>query len=258
VLQGKIIVVIGGTSGLGLSGAKALQDAGANVLAVGLDDEHLPGARDALKAENVLVGDATLPQTSTQAIAAAAAKWGRVDGLYHVAGGSGRRKGDGPLHELTDEGWHYTLQLNLTSQFYSNRAAVRQFLQQGGGGAILNVASVLAEHPSPQFFATHAYTAAKAAVIGMTRSAAACYAPQNIRFNALAPGLVETPMSQRAVGDAGIAAFVRSRQPLDGGRVGQPADLDAAVVFLLSDQAKFITGQVLSIDGGWSVSEGRS
>jgi NAD(P)-dependent dehydrogenase (short-subunit alcohol dehydrogenase family) len=77
-------------------------------------------------------------------------------------------------------------------------------------------------------------------------------------LNVLAPGLVETPMSRRAVGDEAIAAFVRSRQPLDGGRIGQPADLDAAVVYLLSDQAKFVTGQVLSIDGGWSVSEGRA
>jgi NAD(P)-dependent dehydrogenase (short-subunit alcohol dehydrogenase family) len=70
--------------------------------------------------------------------------------------------------------------------------------------------------------------------------------------------LVETPMSQRAVGDEAIAAFVRSKQPLDGGRVGQPSDLDAAVVYLLSDQARLVTGQVLAVDGGWSVSEGRA
>ena len=213
MLQGKTIVVIGGTSGLGLSGAKALQDAGAQVLAVGLNDDHLPAARDTLTAENVWAGDAMSPETAVQAISAAVARWGRLDGLYHVAGGSGRRKGDGPLHELSDEGWHYTLQLNLTSQFYSNRAAVRQFLQQGGGGAILNVSSALAEHPSPKFFATHAYAASKAAIIGMTRSAAAYYAPQNIRFNVLAPGLIETPMSQRAVGDEVIAAFLRSNRP---------------------------------------------
>ncbi len=257
VLEGKVIVVIGGTSGIGLSGAVALRAAGAHVLVVGRDDEHLAVARQALGAESVLAGDATRPETADQAVAAAVAAWANVDGLYHVAGGSGRRMGDGPLHELTDGGWDYTLRLNLTSQFYSNRAAVRQFLKQGGGGAVLNVASVLAEHPSPKYFATHAYAAAKAAVVGMTRSAAAYYAPQDVRFNVLAPGLVETPMSQRAVGDEAIASFVRSKQPLDGGRVGRPSDLDAAVVYLLSDQARFVTGQVFAIDGGWSVTEGR-
>jgi NAD(P)-dependent dehydrogenase (short-subunit alcohol dehydrogenase family) len=258
LLHDKVIVIIGGTSGLGLSGARALLAAGAQVVCLGRDDEHVEPARKALgDAAQVLPGDATLPATAQQAIDTAVSRFGRLDALYHVAGGSGRKMGDGPLHEVTDAGWEDTIRLNLTSLFLSNRAAVRQFLKQGSGGAVLNAGSVLASSPSPQYFATVAYSAAKSAIVGLTRSAAAYYAPHNIRFNVLGPGLIETPMSQRAVGDEKIAAFVRSKQPLDGGRVGVPTDLDAAVVFLLSDQAKFITGQVLAIDGGWSVSEGR-
>ena len=134
---------------------------------------------------------------------------------------------------------------------------MRQFLKQGSGGAVLNMGSVLGWSPSPKYFSTLAYAAAKSALIGMTRSAAAYYAGNDIRFNVVAPGLVETPMSRRAVSDEQIVQFVKSKQPLDGGRIGRPADLDGAVVYLLSDQALFVTGQVLAIDGGWGVTEGQ-
>jgi len=204
-----------------------------------------------------MAGEATDPGTAPAAIELALREFGRFDGLYHVAGGSGRRAGDGPLHELTDEGWDYTCRLNLTSLIYSNRAAARQFLKQNTGGSVLNIGSILAFSPSTKLFATHAYATVKAAVVGLTKSAAAYYAPQNIRFNCLLPALVETPMSQRAAGDEAIMSFVRTKQPLDGGRIGQPEDLDAAVVFFLSDASKFATGQVLAVDGGWSVTEGQ-
>jgi NAD(P)-dependent dehydrogenase (short-subunit alcohol dehydrogenase family) len=118
--------------------------------------------------------------------------------------------------------------------------------------------SVLGFSPSPHYFATHTYAAAKAAIAGLTQSAAAYYAPHNIRFNVIAPGLVQTPMAQRAANDPAIMQFVRSKQPLDGGRIADPSDLDAAVVFLLSDQSKFVTGQVLCVDGGWCVCEGQT
>jgi NAD(P)-dependent dehydrogenase (short-subunit alcohol dehydrogenase family) len=117
--------------------------------------------------------------------------------------------------------------------------------------------SVLGWSPSPEFFATHAYAAAKAAIIGFTRSTAAYYARHDIRCNVLAPALVETPMSRRAAGDARIQKFIATKQPLDGGRIGQPADCDGAAVYLLSDAARFVTGQVLAVDGGWTVSDGQ-
>jgi NAD(P)-dependent dehydrogenase (short-subunit alcohol dehydrogenase family) len=159
---------------------------------------------------------------------------------------------------MTDEGWQATLNLNLTSMMLSNRAAVRQFLAQTGGGVILNMGSVLACSPSPQHFATHAYAAAKSGIIGFSKSIAAYYARDNIRVNVLAPALVDTPMAHRAANDETIRRFIKAKQPLDGGRIGHPQDLDAAAVFLMSDGARFCTGQVLGVDGGWSVSESRA
>lgn len=257
-LIGKVVVVIGGTSGLGLSAVRACVRHGARVVAVGRDatkaDTVASGLGDSVR---VIVGDASVAGTAEAAIEAAESSFGGFHGLYHVAGGSGRRKGDGPLHELSEEGWDFTLNLNLRSVFLSNRAAVRRMRERGVAGSILNCGSVLGFSPSSRFFATQAYAAAKAAIIGLTRSAAAQYAPEGIRFNVVAPGLVATPMSQRAQGDERILAFVKTKQPLDGGRIGRPEDLDAAVVWLLSDAAGFVTGQVIAVDGGWSVSEGQ-
>lgn len=252
-------MIIGGTTGLGRSAALAASAAGARVVATGRNPDSV-AEMSALLSDSgglALAGDATDPAAPENAIGLAVERFGRFDGLYHVAGGSGRRQGDGPLHELTDEGWAFTLNLNLTSVFNSNRAAVRQLLRQGTGGSVLNCGSVLGFSPSPRFFTTHAYAASKAAIIGLTRSAAAAYAPNAIRFNVVAPALVATPMSQRAQGDSTILEFIKTKQPLDGGRIGHPEDLDAAVVWLLSDSSRFVTGQVIAIDGGWSVSEGQ-
>lgn len=257
VLDGKCVVIIGGTTGLGLSAARACARAGAHVVTVGRDKSEAEAAQVILgDSARTLAADATDPQTAPDAIAIALRDFGRFDALYQVAGGSGRRAGDGPLHEITDAGWDFTLDLNLKSLFYSNRAAARQFLAQNTSGSVLNMASVLAFAPSATFFSTHAYAAAKAAIIGLTRAAAAYYAPRNIRFNAIAPALVDTPMAQRAARDATIQRFIALKQPLDGGRIGRPEDLDDAVVFFLSAQSSFVTGQVLAIDGGWCVSDG--
>jgi NAD(P)-dependent dehydrogenase (short-subunit alcohol dehydrogenase family) len=258
MLEGKTIVVIGGTSGIGLAGAKAFVREGARIVVVGRNDENGRKARGEL-GENALVmaGDATHPETAEKAIAAAVERFGGCDGLYHVAGGSGRKMGDGPLHEITDEGWHFTLDLNMTSVFYSNRAATRHFLSKEKAGVILNLGSILGLSPSAKYFATHAYAAAKASMAGFVKSCAAYYAPRNIRFNLLVPALVNTPMSQRAMANDEIMRFIATKQPLDGGRVGAPEDLDQAAVFFMSDAAKFVTGQVLAVDGGWSVTEGQ-
>jgi len=257
-LTGKVIVVIGGTSGLGLSAAKAFVRAGAKVLVVGRSPEKLSSALGALgQSAAGLSADASAPDIAHRAIAQAFDRFGSFDGLYHVAGGSGRRFGDGPLHEVTDSGVEQTLTLNLNSVIYSNRAALQHFLTHNKPGVILNMASVLGYSPSPRFFATHIYAAAKAAIIGFTKSAAAYYAPQNIRLNVICPALVDTPMAQRAAQNDEIIHYIRTKQPLDGGRIGVPEDLDAAAVWFMSDQSRFVTGQVLAIDGGWSVCEGQ-
>lgn len=256
-LKNKNIVIIGGTTGIGLSAAKAFVKNGAHVVMVGRDLDQVEAAKTSLGAHaEALSGDATEEATSLKAIEICLEKFGTLDGLYHVAGGSGRKMGDGPLHELTLEGWNKTLALNLTSLMLSNKAAVNQFIQQRSGGSILNMGSVLGFSPSPQHFSTHAYAAAKAAIIGFSKSAAAYYAKDNIRINVVAPGLVETPMARRAAGDETILAFIKKKQPLEGGRIGQPQDLDGIALYFMSDDSRFTTGQVVAVDGGWSVSEG--
>lgn len=258
-LAGRVIAIIGGTTGLGWSAARACLAAGAKgVVVTGRSPDTARQAAEGLGSQGrVVTGDATEPDHAVRAIELCLGEFGGFDGLYHVAGGSGRRAGDGPLHELTDVGISTTLELNLHSLILSNRAAVRQFLAQGTGGALLNMGSVLGGSPSREYFATPVYAAAKAAIVGFSQSIAAYYACDNIRVNVLAPGLVETPMAQRAARDETIQQFIRTKQPLDGGRIGQPADCDGAAVFLLSGAAKFITGQVLAVDGGWTVSEGQ-
>jgi len=258
MLNNKKIVIIGGTTGLGFAAAKAFIKNGAKTIIVGRNPESCITAEMSL-GENakVQIGDATHPETAKKAIEMCLSEFGDFDGLYHVAGGSGRRFGDGPLHELSLEGWQKTFDLNLTSLMLSNQAAVRKFLELKKAGSILNMSSVLGFSPSPHYFATHAYAAAKSAVIGFTKSLAAYYSKDNIRINILAPALVETPMSTRASKDEKILNFVKTKQPLDGGRNGKPEDLDGAAVYFMSDASKFTTGQTLYVDGGWEVSEGQ-
>ena len=258
-LHDKAVVVIGGTTGLGLSAARACVAAGASVVVVGRKPEGVADAEAGLGERcRGLAGDAVDPATADRAVALSLETFGRFDALYHVAGGSGRRFGDGPLHEITEEGIDHTLSLNLKSLILSNRAAVRSFLGRGVPGSVLNMGSVLGFSPSPRFFSTHVYAAAKSAIVGFTQSCAAYYAPQDVRFNVIAPALVETPMAKRAAGDEAIMEFIRTKQPLDGGRIGRPEDLDGAAVYLLSDASRYVTGQVLAVDGGWTVSEGQT
>lgn len=258
MLKGKNIVIIGGTTGIGLSAVQDFVDKGANVVVTGRNVESCQKAQQHFGDRHLVISsDATVEGSAEQAIESCLDRWGHLHGLYHVAGGSGRKFGDGPLHDLTLPGWEATLDLNLTSVMLSNRAATRVFIRQADGGAILNMSSVLGFSPSATFFSTHAYAAAKAAIVGFSKSIAAYYASQNIRVNVLAPALVETPMAQRAAKDEAIQFFIKTKQPLDGGRIGVPKDLDGAASFLLSDQAAFITGQVLMVDGGWHLSDGQ-
>lgn len=257
-LANKNLVIIGGTTGLGLSAACAFIESGARVVVVGRNEESAAEAKKLLgNSAETFVGDAIESSTATQAIELCVRQFGSFDGLYHVAGGSGRKMGDGPLHELTLEGWDKTLELNLTSLMLSNQAAIKQFLKQRSSGTILNMSSVLGYSPSPGYFSTHAYAAAKSAIIGFTKSIAAYYAKNNIRINVIAPALVETPMAERASGDEAILSFIKTKQPLDGGRIGHPSDLDGLAVYFMCDQSKFTTGQVIAVDGGWTVSEGQ-
>lgn len=253
LLKGKRIVIIGGTSGIGWAAAQAFVTHGAKVVAMGLAVDDLP-EQEGLAYH---FGDARSEGESQAAIQKCVDIFGGFDGLFHVAGGSGRKWGDGPLHELSLAGWQKTFDLNLTTMMLSNQAAIRYFLANQQSGSILNISTVLAYSPSPTYFYTHAYAAAKAAVIGFSTSIAAYYAGHDIRVNVLAPALTDTPMAKRAGARADIQTFIKTKQPLAGGRMALPSDLTAAATYFLSDAAGFTTGQVLAVDGGWSVSEGQ-
>jgi len=258
-LPNKCCLIVGGTSGIGLAAARRFLDEGARLVIAGLDAAQGAEAATSLAAlgpVRFVPCDARRADQVAALLAEAATFLGGLDVIYHVAGASGRKDADGPLHECTEEGWQATLDANLKSSFLTNRAAVRHFLAHKQPGVILNMASALALAPSPHYFDTCAYTAAKAGIIGMSRLAAARYAPDGIRVNVIAPGLIDTPMAQRAVCDDGIRAFLRTKQPLAGGP-GLADDCAGAAVYLCSDAARLVTGVVLPVDGGWGVSEGQ-
>lgn len=219
-------LVTGAAGGIGGAVCAALEAAGYEVRGIDLDDADL---------------------TDETQVTAVFEGLERLDLVVCAHGGSGRRFGDGPVHECTREGWDATLELNLTSVFLVCRHAVP--LLRAGGGAIVTVASVLGLVGGDRDFATHAYAASKGAVIALTRSMAVTYAPDGIRCNVVAPGLIATPMSERAQADPDIRARLPELQPLTGD-FGRPEDVAAAVVYLAG--APFVTGTVLTVDGGWT------
>jgi NAD(P)-dependent dehydrogenase (short-subunit alcohol dehydrogenase family) len=255
VLSNKKIIVVGGTSGIGWNAVQKFIEEGAQVISIGKHDNE--SSNESIEGLTTLYADARKEETIVQAIQICLDTYKGFDGLFHVAGGSGRSFGDGPLHEMSLEGWEKTIELNATSVMLSNKAAIQYFLNHKQAGAIVNLASVLASDPAPTFFSTHAYAAAKSAIIGLSTAAAAHYAKENIRINVISPGLIETPMSKRATENTAIMDYIKTKQPLDGGRIGKANDLSSMTALLLSDHAKFITGQNICIDGGWSVSEGK-
>lgn len=201
--------------------------------------------------------DLVLDGSGQAALDACLSAFGRVDAVFNVAGGSGRRFGDGPVHEADGAGWDATLDMNARSMFLVCGAAVRAMLGQerrpdGTRGAILNMSSVLARHPSAGHFPTHAYAASKGAIESLSRAMAARYANDGIRVNSIAPALTRTPMAGRAASDPATVAYAAWKQPLAGGLI-EPEDVAAAAAFLLSGDASRITGQTLTVDGGSSV-----
>ena len=259
-LKDKVCLITGST-GIAAATARLAASEGAAVFIAGNDEASCRALVEEISTSGVChyhLADIIRVAAVTTAVAQCVARYQRIDALFNVVGISGRRFGDGPIHECSEEGWDVTMETNLKSLFLMCREVVRVMLKQapdthGVRGAILNMASVLALSPEPKFFATHAYAASKSAIIGLTEAMAAYYAPHKIRVNALAPALVRTPMSQRAQHDQAILDFIRNKQPLSQDLI-EADDIARAAVFLLSDEARFITGEVLTVDAGWRVS----
>jgi NAD(P)-dependent dehydrogenase (short-subunit alcohol dehydrogenase family) len=253
-LAGKNILVTGAASGIGRASALRLASEGAQVALLDRNADGLRETAGLIQADGGICAEYTLDLTDENSVHAAAAAaadlWGALHGLFNVAGGSGRRFGDGPVDSATLEGWHTTMNLNLTSMFLVCKYATPYLLETRG--SIVNLGSVLGLVGGDEDFATHAYAASKAGVIGLSRAMASYYAPRGLRVNVIAAGLIATPMSQRAQTDEHILSRLPQLQPLTGA-MGTPDDIAGTAAFLLSDDARFITGTVLAVDGGWTV-----
>ncbi|MBO0850602.1 MAG: SDR family oxidoreductase [Pseudonocardia sp.] len=244
-----------GATGIAAATARGLAAQGCRVHVLSLDAPECAALSDGLGPASAgwtavdLRQDAAVESAFTSATTAL----GGLDAVVAVAGGSGRRFGDGPLHELTLSAWDETLRLNLTSAFLTAREAVRAFRAGGAGGSLVLTASVLASAPAVPYFETHAYAAAKAAIEGLATALAASYARERIRVNAVAPGLVRTRMARRAAQDPAISDYARRKQALVGGFLAAEQVAEALCWFATGADA--VTGQVLDVDGSWSVTQ---
>lgn len=258
------ICLLAGSTGIAAAAARALAAEGGSVFVVSRSAEHASTLATSIGAEGgeaaSWAADLSREAGADAAVAACVDRFGRLDCLYHVAGISGRRFGDGPLHEMSTQGWEIVMAANATSTALTCRAAVRRMMDQepdarGRRGTVLTMSSVLATDPAREHFATHAYAASKGAIEALSRSMAAYYAPHGIRVNCIAPALVATPMSERAQSDPRILGYLAEKQPLALGPM-EAADLVGTALYLLSDDARMVTGQVITVDAGWGLSPG--
>ncbi|MDX6450234.1 MAG: hypothetical protein QOH16_283 [Gaiellaceae bacterium] len=237
--QDKVCVVTGSTAGIGLVVAQQLREEGATVVTSGRRTEGIGDLH--------VAADLTQPGGAEELIAAALAAFGRVDCLVNNVGGTGIRK----LEELTDDDWQASFQLNLMSAVRATRAALPGMKEQGSG-SIVNVSSTAAKRPSAGM---PDYSVMKAAMLSYSRLVADLHAAYGIRCNAVTPGPTAT---EAWLGEGGLAeqqgnrdevlAKVGAGRPL--GRLAQPEEIAAVIVFLLSDRASYVTGAAWSADGG--------
>ena len=246
-LAGKIAMVTGAAGGIGGAVVTAFVREGARVLAVDRDLSGIPPSESV----EPLACDVTDAAAVDAAVAQCRSRFGALQMAFNGAGISGRRLGDGPVDACTDEGWNAVIETNLTGVFHCCRAQVRAMLEAGAGGTIVNLASVLGLVGGDEDFATHAYAASKGGVIALSRAIAVTYARRGISCNVIAPGLIATPMSERAQADPRIRARLPELQPLTGD-FGRPEDVAEAAVYLCGPAARFTTGAVLTVDGGWT------
>jgi NAD(P)-dependent dehydrogenase (short-subunit alcohol dehydrogenase family) len=254
-LAGKSIVITGAT-GIAAAGARMAAAEGAAIFVISRGETE---CRDLVaeiesgggKAASH-VADLTAEAETETAFEVALGFLGGIDGLFAVAGGSGRKHGDGPAHEITLDAWQKTFEINTVPMFLATSKAIGHMRENGG--SVVIVSSVLATSPSPGRFATHAYASAKGAANSFVTTLAAYYADDAIRVNAIAPGLVRTPMSERAAADPETVSYSVRKQRLAGGFL-EPGDIAHTAVFLLSDESSQITGQIIAVDGGWGIIE---
>ena len=250
LLKGRTALITG-ASGIAAATAKLFHSHGAHVGVADRSSERLAELQFELHDSAAFEGDLTSPDTCARIVGEAVKALGHLDILINVVGLSGRSYGDGPVHEVSETGWDVVMNNNAKTTFFMCREVLAHMLERRSG-AIVNTSSVLAYAPSADHFATHAYAASKGAINSLTKAMAAYYAAHGIRVNAIAPGLITTPMSRRAQANEAIARYIQTKQPLTGS-FGSSNDVAQAALYLASDMSRFVTGEIIEVAGGWSV-----
>lgn len=244
-LDGKVAVVTGATRGLGRGIAAALAEAGADIVGVARSDRFGETRTEVETAGRRFVGvtqDLFKAESADFVVKSALAAFGRIDILVNNAAAQCRKR----ALEFQEEDWNYLLNVNLKSVYFLCRAAALRMIEQGSGGKIINISSVLALQGG---FGVAAYTATKGAVAQLTKALANELAPSSINVNSIVPGYFNTDMNEALLNDPVRLPQISARIP--AGRWGTPADLKGVSVFLASAASDYVHGHLLVVDGGW-------
>jgi 2-deoxy-D-gluconate 3-dehydrogenase len=246
-LTGKTALITGASGGLGAATALAFAEVGADVVVASRNINALAAVADQVRTRGrkalALQADITDPVAVQQMVSEMVNQWGQIDILVNNAGIAIPQK----LEDVSVEDWHRSFAVNLNGAFFCAQA-VGKVMQKQGRGKIINIASVAGTIAVPRL---GTYGATKAALIQLTRSLALEWARYNITVNALAPGYFLSPMNEEAFANEQLRQHTLNRIPL--GRFAEMGELTATLIFLASDAANYITGQVLLADGGWSI-----
>ena len=253
-LADRIALVSGGGGAIGSALAEAMAGAGARVAVAGRTLETCEATVKRVEAAGseglAVAGDMTLEADAQRVVEAIVERFGRIDIVVNAVGG-GAGEVLNPAEEYPRDAWDWIMELNVRSTVIPTQAAVRSMIEGGHGGAVLNLTSVRANLGINAGYS--AYVAAKGAISSLTRQWATEWAKHGIRVNAIMPTFVDTPQVATLLADPKFKAGVVARIPM--GRVGETRDLVGPAIFLVSDAASFVTGQILGIDGGLTATQ---
>lgn len=247
-VEGKVAIITGAAMGMGLATAQLFAREGAKVAVTDIDQKNGQQAADQIVADGGIAHfwklDVSSEENVKKVFAEVADKWGTIDILINNAGVTGVDK---PTHELTEEEWDFVFNVDVKGVFFSTKHAV-PYMKKNGKGSIVNFSSIYGLVGSHELTAYHA---AKGAVTLMTKKDAITYGPDKIRVNSVHPGTILTPLVQKLADNTpGYKEKQIAKHPI--GYLGNPEDVAYAVLFLASDEARFVTGAQLAIDGGYT------